>query len=802
MKRWNYFARPIPKNVTFVPYYEKNRYDISVLDVDQQCIDPRIGKGKLYRALNEEIQDIPKIVINHGSPCWPENWESSGHKRWNYPLGFDDNDRKKVLEYQAKFLIEGGKTILNGETVEIEGMEKLIGKNKMVVNSFKAREQWGWGKVIWHGLDPDEWWDLPKEPRSVTMISMAGLDYYYGRDFLNSTIARCNEDYGIRHTWISHPGSWIIHDSNIFSQRGGFDAYRDYLGRSMIYFNPTRESPMPRSRTEAFLCLKPDSKIILGNDFSIREIKDIEIGDIVIDRNGKKVKVNETYSKYFKGGFRKITIYGHQPIECSKEHKFLAIKTSKFINKYGNGTICKPNTRKRDKHIKRGFNSLKAEWIEAKEIKRGDCILSPDDFEVDNQKHIKISDYVNGDKIVNRDGYIRWKGCFNNLPDICKKCLGKNRYPGKKSQGFLTYLQGSGYKDIGFYKDNIRITPELARFVGYYIAEGYVLGSTIRLCFGSSETEYHNDVIELVKGLFGIDSKTVERRNNKTEIVFSNKLIAKFLENSCGKGAINKMIPRELVNSDEKVIINLLAGLYRGDGHIGNEASYCSISKKLVYQIYFLLKRLRLHGSVTMNKAHGNRMRFDSYLVRSYGTYRDVVKDIVNELKFINEKHKGHSYFRHNGNWYFMVNKIEKYKYEGMVYDLNVEGNNYLVNGLITHNSGCCVLTTAYHDATKFVNFDTRDLWANSEGTKEFTDKIEMYIDEPSINGFVIPENPLAVASLIYYLIFENPRAALRIGQKGKETARKLFSKSVFDANWTKLLQETIQKYRRNVSII
>jgi len=276
VKRWNWFSRPLPDNVEFVPYYKKNTYSIAQLDVDQQCIDPRIGKGQLYRKLNEEVQDIPKIVINHGTPFWPENWEGGHPKRWKMPLGFD-TDLKKVLEWQKKFLIEGGKVQVSGEEMEVEGMEKLIGRNKMVVNSFEARKQWGWGKVIWHGLDPNEWWDLPKEPRSVSMISTGGLDYYYGRDFLNSTMSRLREDFGLKHVWISHPGSWTIYESNVLAKSGGWDAYRDFLGRSMIFFNPTRESPMPRSRTEAMLsgcCIlttayQDASKFV---NFDVREI--------------------------------------------------------------------------------------------------------------------------------------------------------------------------------------------------------------------------------------------------------------------------------------------------------------------------------------------------------------------------------------------------------------------------------------------------------------------------------------------------------------------------------------------------
>jgi glycosyltransferase involved in cell wall biosynthesis len=115
----------------------------------------------------------------------------------------------------------------------------VIGDNIMVVNSHRAAEQWGFGEVIIHGMDENEWWDLPKEPRVVTMISPAGLDKYYDRLFLR-TVKDLLEEKDIQ---LCH----ITVDA-IFKN---FDEYRNFLGRSLIYFNPTRESPMPRARTEA-----------------------------------------------------------------------------------------------------------------------------------------------------------------------------------------------------------------------------------------------------------------------------------------------------------------------------------------------------------------------------------------------------------------------------------------------------------------------------------------------------------------------------------------------------------------------
>ncbi len=54
----------------WVTAYEPGKYDLAILHIDQQCVEPEIwerGKGKLYRELNAGITDIPKIVIMHGT---------------------------------------------------------------------------------------------------------------------------------------------------------------------------------------------------------------------------------------------------------------------------------------------------------------------------------------------------------------------------------------------------------------------------------------------------------------------------------------------------------------------------------------------------------------------------------------------------------------------------------------------------------------------------------------------------------------------------------------------------------------
>lgn len=189
----------------WVTHYEPGKYDVAILHLDQQCVEDGIyeyGKARLYRELNEVIRDIPKIVIMHGTPYYPE---------------------------------------IFSKDVIVEKIKEMVGENTMVTNSNQAAKDFGFGHPIIHGMDPAESYDLPKEPRAVTMISPGGLDKYYDRVFL-AAIKEELEERNIYHCHITV--DWQARD---------WEEYKNFLGRSLIYINPAKDSPMPRSRTEAML---------------------------------------------------------------------------------------------------------------------------------------------------------------------------------------------------------------------------------------------------------------------------------------------------------------------------------------------------------------------------------------------------------------------------------------------------------------------------------------------------------------------------------------------------------------------
>ena len=221
-RKWSTQFRPEP-DIKWVTHYEPGYYDLAILHVDQQCLLPDLGKSIVFREIRSQIKDIPIIVINHGTPVYPELFMQMAEMEGFRPT-------EKAGEEWAK-----------------DEMKKLMkGIDVMVVNSHQAKEMWGFGHPIIHGLDPDDWWNLEKEVRAITVISPAGIGQkYYGRTLMQETREVLREKYGIHLVWIGEGGGETFAPS--------WERYREYIGKTLVYFNPTFGSPMPRSRTEAMM---------------------------------------------------------------------------------------------------------------------------------------------------------------------------------------------------------------------------------------------------------------------------------------------------------------------------------------------------------------------------------------------------------------------------------------------------------------------------------------------------------------------------------------------------------------------
>ena len=219
-RRWDEKNRPVPANTSWVTHFEKGKYDFAILNIDQQCSNPNLNKSALTMQMKQTIMELeptlPIVFINHGTPVYPEMFPDAS-KETDF---ISEQLKKEILE--------------------------IVGDSLMIVNSKQASTDWGKGYPIIHGMEASEWIDTPdKEPRSFTFVSQAGIgDKYYNRSFLIAVMDYLREKYGIRHQWVNTP--------NCFNAKGIKD-YKEFIGKSLVYFNPTFASPMPRSRTEAML---------------------------------------------------------------------------------------------------------------------------------------------------------------------------------------------------------------------------------------------------------------------------------------------------------------------------------------------------------------------------------------------------------------------------------------------------------------------------------------------------------------------------------------------------------------------
>jgi len=216
-RHWDTSQRPVPENLSFVTHYEPGIYDVAILHLDQQMIAYDHQKRLIYDQFNRIITDIPKIVINHGTPVYPERFRE---------LGYQISD----AEMQEKC---------------IEIIRQLIGDNMMVVNSHTSASQkeWGFGHTIIHGINPSEWWDLPKEPRVFTALSPYGFNAYYNRNCMGLVSDILHDKYGYFLNYAK------LNVETINSP----EDYKEFLGKSLLYLDTSFRTPMNRARTEAFL---------------------------------------------------------------------------------------------------------------------------------------------------------------------------------------------------------------------------------------------------------------------------------------------------------------------------------------------------------------------------------------------------------------------------------------------------------------------------------------------------------------------------------------------------------------------
>ena len=411
-------------------------------------------------------------------------------------------------------------------------------------------------------------------------------------------------------------------------------------------------------------CLLPDEKIICNSN--IKKISEINIGEEVLAHKGIYKKVTNTFKRDYNGNIFKIQpYYFNEGISVTSEHPFLAIKTVKKCS-YVRG-LCKPNSIAKGKHVckKKHYEKYKTEWIKAENLEVNDVLLYPRIKKVIDKQDIDLFDILPSDQFVEKGEKIAFK---------------------------------SGRQDKKI-KKKIEITPELCRLIGYYLAEGYIIKekNSVQFSFGKHESEYINDVVNLMELCFGVKLAKMRDRHGY-ELYFYSKIIVGFFEtlfyekDRSLKAPFKKLPPWMLYLPKEKQA-ELFKGWWRGDTGV-------SVSELLIQQMKLICLRLGIIPSIykmekERHRAYGSQINgrkiiasHDCFSMHNLSFFKDdfnLLEDNVFK-KFKTKLGRRHGWIDEDY-VYLPIKEIKKFNYKGFVYNLEVEeDNSYVTSSATVHN--------------------------------------------------------------------------------------------------------------------
>ena len=314
----------------------------------------------------------------------------------------------------------------------------------------------------------------------------------------------------------------LSYELGVINQMG----YVDYFLITWDFIKYSNDHGIPTGPGRG--CFLPETKILLSNG-SIKSIEDINIGDELITAYGNLQLVENLLRYDIK---EKIIIIesANEKVKLTTDHKVLAIKASRCTKEWQDKSklpvVCKKGCSLEEKCINKPYEKYKAEWIEANKLEKNDFILYPRTKEAISDITYDLLEYCNKEQHLRYDDNHIWYE------------IGSNNLETNKVNRF------------------IKLDEDLCKLYGYFISEGWTtINEDIReykfgFGFNKNETEYIDDVVNLVNRIFALKGRVTEHKTNEsTSIEFNSKVISEFLRQQCSKGANNKRIPYDVVKN-------------------------------------------------------------------------------------------------------------------------------------------------------------------------------------------------------------------------------------------------------------
>ncbi|MBI4641138.1 MAG: hypothetical protein HY731_10615 [Candidatus Tectomicrobia bacterium] len=228
----------------------------------------------------------------------------------------------------------------------------------------------------------------------------------------------------------------------------------------------------------------------------------------------------------------------------------------------------------------------------------------------------------------------------------------------------------------------LKISEELAEFLGYYCAEGHITKKTKRpssyeivFSFGRHEKELVSRTAELFRKLFDIEPRIVERRTTITVESFKSSL-ALLLRDLCGSSAATKRVPEFLFQAPPHVVEAYLHAFSAGDGCLtGGYLSLSTVSETLATGLYGLYLRLGHLPSFNVYEPPQEKV-IEKRRVKQSTLY--YVKVRASRMKEGSWRTAKHVRYRFGDNDILVpIYRVSRIPYSGSVYNLEVDDDHH-----------------------------------------------------------------------------------------------------------------------------
>lgn len=410
-------------------------------------------------------------------------------------------------------------------------------------------------------------------------------------------------------------------------------------------------------------CLLPEEMIT--TEVGIKAIQQIKKNETVLTHKGRYKPVTKLLKRQYEGEVIKVRPwYFSLGLTTTPEHPYYVIKTVKKCR--STGDVCRPFGKHLNHCQAKHYLTYKPEWLAAEKLEIGDFLLYPIVSQMSRITNLKISDVISG----------------------LEKDAGKVRIKG--GRGLWTNNQ-------------IKFNADFGRLIGYYLAEGYIYGKNgVGFCFNASETELIQDVKNLISRIFGLNKfrEYYRKGSGGVELSVSSEIITRlfqqwFYGEKIIKRANNKQLPNWMLTLNLKFQAEVLLGWWCGD------KGY-TVSRNLLNQMKMICLRLKILPGIGVSKAVGFKKKihysvvenreikanYDLYYLSRLTFFEDkyLLKERLKDIRLERKLDRKHGWI--NGNYaYLPIRKIEKAKYRGEVYNLEVAtDNSYVAEFAAVHN--------------------------------------------------------------------------------------------------------------------